>query len=589
MIHLTPAKRKDNAMASANSLPFPFVIDEAWRRQLIQWANDGSLEAAARQAFHLGQSPRALQILNGQWAEGNFGSLPPIKLISGVAMPGAAGAYSASTGTIYLNEEWLARATQDQALAVLTEELGHHLDALLNVNDTPGDEGLAFARLLLGNEISHGRSTESDDAILLSTESGVIAEAALIVGDSGNDTIYGGNEADTLKGLGGNDEIHGGDRNDTIEGGDGNDTLYGDGGNDTIEGGTGVDIIHGGIGNDVLTDVGDSTLYGDDGDDTIRATSTEPGRAAGLKVYGGAGNDFIEAPTFASVDAGDGDDTVQMSAGASQVPTLLDGGEGYDKLQFAWYGNSGCTINWANVNGFEEINFADGGGGGLTTTFTDNVGQAGQKLIVGTFRNGHGVRLDFSAETDANLEITGIDTYNPDDVLVGGALADLIKSLGGNDVVRGNGGNDDIDLGSGDDIATGGQGDDAIDGGLGTDIAIYSGSRSQYELTEISYGYYRLVDRVGNDGSDTLRSIEKLRFADQDLDITPQGLSLNGGSENDTLSGDSGNDLINGLGGNDTLKGMGGNDEIYGGDGADSIEGGDGNDTLYGDGGNDTI
>ena len=79
-------------MASANSHRLPFVIDEAWRRQLIQWANDGSLEAAARQALHLGQSPQALQILNGQWAEGDFGALPPIELISGGAIPGAAGA-----------------------------------------------------------------------------------------------------------------------------------------------------------------------------------------------------------------------------------------------------------------------------------------------------------------------------------------------------------------------------------------------------------------------------------------------------------------------------------------------------------------
>lgn len=60
-------------MASANSLPLPFVIDEAWRKLLIQWANDGSLEVAAREAFHLGQSPLALQLLNSQWAEGDFG------------------------------------------------------------------------------------------------------------------------------------------------------------------------------------------------------------------------------------------------------------------------------------------------------------------------------------------------------------------------------------------------------------------------------------------------------------------------------------------------------------------------------------
>jgi hypothetical protein len=34
-------------------------------------------------------------------------------------------------------------------MAVLTEELGHHLDELLNVTDTPGDEGKTFGALLL--------------------------------------------------------------------------------------------------------------------------------------------------------------------------------------------------------------------------------------------------------------------------------------------------------------------------------------------------------------------------------------------------------------------------------------------------------
>jgi ELWxxDGT repeat protein len=69
-------------------------------------------------------------------------------------MPTAAGAYAASTGTIYLNEDWLQTASQEQLLAVLTEELGHHLDNLLNVEDTPGDEGALFAGLLENQDLS---------------------------------------------------------------------------------------------------------------------------------------------------------------------------------------------------------------------------------------------------------------------------------------------------------------------------------------------------------------------------------------------------------------------------------------------------
>jgi len=45
-------------------------------------------------------------------------------------MSGAAGAYAVSTGTVYLDQNWLATASAVQAMAVLTEELGHHLDGL---------------------------------------------------------------------------------------------------------------------------------------------------------------------------------------------------------------------------------------------------------------------------------------------------------------------------------------------------------------------------------------------------------------------------------------------------------------------------
>jgi hypothetical protein len=75
-------------------------------------------------------------------------------LLPASSMPTAAGAYAASTGTIYLNEDWLQTASQEQLLAVLTEELGHHLDNLLNVEDTPGDEGALFAGLLDERELN---------------------------------------------------------------------------------------------------------------------------------------------------------------------------------------------------------------------------------------------------------------------------------------------------------------------------------------------------------------------------------------------------------------------------------------------------
>lgn len=112
-----------------------------WRQLLQGWSADGSLVAAAREALRLDRDPPLLTELVGQWTEGNFSAIPPVVLLSAADMQGALGAYAISTGTIYLNADWLATATTQQVNAVLSEELGHHLDGLLNSTDTPGDEG----------------------------------------------------------------------------------------------------------------------------------------------------------------------------------------------------------------------------------------------------------------------------------------------------------------------------------------------------------------------------------------------------------------------------------------------------------------
>jgi pimeloyl-ACP methyl ester carboxylesterase len=119
-----------------------------WHQQLSLWAQTGTITGASLDAFELEEEPKLLGELVQQWSRNEFGDLPPLVLLPGTAMPGAAGAYARSTGTIYLNQDWLVGTSSEQALAVLTEELGHHLDGLLNLSDTPGDEGALFAALL---------------------------------------------------------------------------------------------------------------------------------------------------------------------------------------------------------------------------------------------------------------------------------------------------------------------------------------------------------------------------------------------------------------------------------------------------------
>jgi len=67
--------------------------------------------------------------------------------------------------------------------------------------------------------------------------------------------------------------------------------------------------------------------------------------------------------------------------------------------------------------------------------------------------------------------------------------------------------------GAGEDTMTGGAGDDTIIGGDGTDTARYTGSYTDYTITE-SGGTVTVIDtRTGSpDGTDTLTSIETLYF-----------------------------------------------------------------------------
>ncbi|MFN4866308.1 MAG: Ig-like domain-containing protein, partial [Cyanobium sp.] len=118
-----------------------------WQGLLDRWAADGSLAAAASEALQL-QAGDAGKRLSA-WLQPDGSSLPAVALLSGEEMGAACGAYAASTRTIYLNASWLERASNRPVLAVLTEELGHHLDARLNPSDTGGDEGELFAALLL--------------------------------------------------------------------------------------------------------------------------------------------------------------------------------------------------------------------------------------------------------------------------------------------------------------------------------------------------------------------------------------------------------------------------------------------------------
>jgi Ca2+-binding RTX toxin-like protein len=100
----------------------------------------------------------------------------------------------------------------------------------------------------------------------------------------------------------------------------------------------------------------------------------------------------------------------------------------------------------------------------------------------------------------------------------------------GQDLIGGTQANDAVSAGDGADLIFGDEGDDGIDGGDGFDTAFYAGAIEDYDIVEILDGENNVVGFAsvadtnaadGDEGSDTLTSIERLEFADGALQIDP--------------------------------------------------------------------
>lgn len=114
---------------------------------------------------------------------------------------------------------------------------------------------------------------------------------------TGDDFLYGEQDADTLYGDVGNDVLWGGDGDDYLYGWWGKDTLFGDNGNDVLRGEQDDDVLYGWWGND--------TLYGGTGNDQLFGEGGNDGLFGGTGWFdvlnGGAGADrFLQ---FAGEDS----------------------------------------------------------------------------------------------------------------------------------------------------------------------------------------------------------------------------------------------------------------------------------------------
>jgi len=551
----------------------------AWRRHLQGWSADGSLKAAAQQALGLEQEPPQLQALTSHWAEGDFSGLPPIRLLAGSSMPATAGAYGHSTGTIYLNADWLQQASEEQAIAVLTQELGHHLDGVLNSEETPGDEGEHFSLLLrqvaLTPERLEALRAKDDHTTLWIDGARVSVEQATINRGSGPDLVsLTGRVDDVVTTNGGDDTINAGLGRDFVDGGAGADTdlLIVDYSRNTynVSGGPPSGI------NSFINNPSDpnnlsgafGAYYDEFGNfDQVDFINIERFRVTGTNfndlIITGSGNDTIFGRA--------GDDVINAGNGANSI----DGGNGNDVI-FTGSGNDTILGGAGNdqIDAGGGINRIDGGAD-FDTLLTANFITAKAGLTISNLSN--------SIELDAGTwSVNSIEAFAN---LSTGNFADTISlSDRGNDTIYANGG---------DDIINPGLGVNHVDGGSGMDLLIVDYSGPVPPLPEgVQDGASIVVDAdslttqsqkgTGNnysfspDESITFVAIERFQI---------KGTNYSG----DGFGGDIINDFfVTGIG-NDTIEALNGRDYINAGGGDNSIDGGNGNDTIFTGSGNDTI
>ncbi|MDB5368370.1 MAG: hypothetical protein JWM77_4297 [Rhodospirillales bacterium] len=120
-----------------------------------------------------------------------------------------------------------------------------------------------------------------------------------------------------------------------------------------------------------------------------------------------------------------------------------------------------------------------------------------------------GVRRQISDVDLAVLHDNGIQSVTPDandNVWFGSDGADGVLGLPGDDHLYGLAGNDRLD---------GWQGNDLIDGGAGFDTSAYANVRAAYIISGTTGNRIVQAQAGGSEGTDTLRHVELLQFADK--------------------------------------------------------------------------
>jgi Ca2+-binding RTX toxin-like protein len=402
-----------------------------------------------------------------------------------------------------------------------------------------------------------------------------------IEGDDGDDTAIGGLGDDTLTDVNGTDVLKGGRGDDAIDAGPGLDIIVGGLGNDFTSGGVNADEIFAGPGNDLIeTGGGDDTVLGDSGDDWVE------GGAQADEIFGDSA-----APLFDDLNA-PGDDVIAGQAGDDALAAeggddILLAGPGVDEniglRGFDWVAHVGDPAP-ADADLSLELAPLPPPGGNLQDRYGDVEALSGWSLddvlrgddAVPATDIEPGVPVGSNVLTARGIDMidglqgllpTGSTSFGGGNIILGGAGSDRIEGRGGDDVIDGDRwldvrletttGQTFTDLAALRDAALAGTVDpgnvvtvreirDPLTTAGDVDTATFSDVRANYTVTTagaVTTVTHHPVPVPGgevpvNDGTDTLRGIERLIFADAIVPAQPDDLvvTTNAGDRSATIT-----------------------------------------------------
>jgi Ca2+-binding RTX toxin-like protein len=374
---------------------------------------------------------------------------------------------------------------------------------------------------------------------------------------------------------------------DSLLGDDGDDVLYGEGGDDTLEGGAGSDLMYG--------DSPDAAGTAATGSITITGQNGDYNGALLVEIRDGETGDVKDTLTLT--------DDYDGNIGESYDIPLEDGDTfrvGITSPDGTFYSDSENAVSTTtSPDGSVSLAFEDLANPGDEDSDEDDDDEDDDDEDSG--------EPDFNDVTvDVDFAETGATLLTDGGAVTASAPTEEGDGEGGNDtfiisdsadadgdvVIGGNGPDDTtdedvLDLRGTGQVTIADAADANDDGARAGTVTFADGSTLEFSQIETI-----LTDPQSDgivDGANAGETME-LGYTDPQGDqITTGDDSIRGNDGDDMIDGDAGNDRIDGGAGDDEVTGAAGTDSVDGGDGSDTLVGGDGTDTLNGDAGDDDI